>query len=129
MIDVSNNRLGNADLPLDDLAAVCLLVRRDCLFICNNNIYIAVARSINKYIIMMMDQVYFGVTSLVDASSGDGLKAEEEQKEAELAVSEVSGGGGGAAGIAAAASTVLSTFALVFVAEWGDKSFFSTIGM
>lgn len=27
-----------------------------------------------------------------------------------------------------AASTVISTFVLVFVAEWGDKSFFSTIG-
>lgn len=49
--------------------------------------------------------------------------------QAELAVSEVSGGGGGTAGIAAAASSVLSTFALVFVAEWGDKSFFSTIAL
>jgi putative Ca2+/H+ antiporter (TMEM165/GDT1 family) len=29
----------------------------------------------------------------------------------------------------AAASTLVSTFVLVFVAEWGDKSFFSTIGM
>ena len=29
----------------------------------------------------------------------------------------------------AAVSTVAATFALVFVAEWGDKSFFSTIGM
>ncbi|KAI4315487.1 hypothetical protein L6164_028288 [Bauhinia variegata] len=29
--------------------------------------------------------------------------------------------------ILAAASTVVSTFILVFVAEWGDKSFFSTI--
>lgn len=28
----------------------------------------------------------------------------------------------------AAASTAISTFLLVFVAEWGDKSFFSTIG-
>lgn len=45
--------------------------------------------------------------------------------QAELAVSEFSGDG---AGIMAAASTVLSTFVLVFVAEWGDKSFFSTIG-
>jgi hypothetical protein len=26
------------------------------------------------------------------------------------------------------ASTLASTFVLVFVAEWGDKSFFSTIG-
>ncbi|XP_042066710.1 GDT1-like protein 1, chloroplastic [Salvia splendens] len=93
--DILPFRLGNADLPLDDLAAVCLLV-------------------------------YFGVSSLVDAASGDGLKAEEEQKEAELAVSEVSGSG---AGILSAANTVLSTFVLVFVAEWGDKSFFSTIAL
>ncbi|XP_023738491.1 GDT1-like protein 1, chloroplastic [Lactuca sativa] len=70
--------------------------------------------------------VYFGVSTLVDASSGDGLKAEEEQKEAEIAVSEVLGNG---AGILAAASTIISTFLLVFVAEWGDKSFFSTIAL
>ncbi|XP_038875218.1 GDT1-like protein 1, chloroplastic [Benincasa hispida] len=88
-------RLGDSDLPVDDIAAVCLLV-------------------------------YFGVTTLVDASSSDGLKAEDEQKEAELAVSKFSGNG---AGILAAASTVVSTFALVFVAEWGDKSFFSTIAL
>ncbi|KAG9132902.1 hypothetical protein Leryth_014835 [Lithospermum erythrorhizon] len=87
-------RFGETDLPLDDIAAVILLV-------------------------------YFGVSTLLEASSSDGLKAEEEQKEAELAVSEVSGDG---AGILAAASTVVSTFLLVFVAEWGDKSFFSTIG-
>lgn len=40
-------------------------------------------------------------------------------------MSEVLGNG---AGILAAASTIFSTFLLVFVAEWGDKSFFSTIG-
>lgn len=45
--------------------------------------------------------------------------------QAELAVSDFSGNG---AGILAAASTIASTFVLVFVAEWGDKSFFSTIG-
>lgn len=87
-------RFGENDLPVDDIAAVCLLV-------------------------------YFGVSTLVDASSDDGLKADDEQKEAELAVSKFSGNG---AGIIAAASTVVSTFVLVFVAEWGDKSFFSTIG-
>ncbi|EOA34337.1 hypothetical protein CARUB_v10021857mg [Capsella rubella] len=87
-------RFGETDLPLDDIAAVCLLV-------------------------------YFGVSTLLDAASDEG-KAEEEQKEAELAVSELSGNG---AGIVAAASTIVSTFALVFVAEWGDKSFFSTIAL
>ncbi|KAM7257979.1 hypothetical protein ACFE04_013720 [Oxalis oulophora] len=84
---------GGTDLPIDDIAAVCLLV-------------------------------YFGVSTLLDAASSDSLKAEDEQKEAELAVSEFQGNG---AGILSAASTIISTFALVFVAEWGDKSFFSTI--
>ncbi|OWM72111.1 hypothetical protein CDL15_Pgr017994 [Punica granatum] len=63
-------RFGETDLPVDDIAAVCLL--------------------------------------------------------AELAVSKFSGNG---AGILAAANTVISTFVLVFVAEWGDKSFFSTIAL
>ncbi|XP_040367128.1 protein PAM71, chloroplastic isoform X3 [Rosa chinensis] len=88
-------RFGETDLPIDDIAAVLLLV-------------------------------YFGVSTLRDATSSDGLKAEDEQREAELAVSEFTGNG---AGILAAASTVISTFALVFVAEWGDKSFFSTIAL
>lgn len=88
-------RFGETDLPIDDIAAVCLLV-------------------------------YFGVSTLLDASSSDNQKAEDEQKEAELAVSEFSGNG---AGILSAASTVISTFLLVFVAEWGDKSFFSTIAL
>ncbi|RDX92070.1 Protein PAM71, chloroplastic, partial [Mucuna pruriens] len=88
-------RFGETDLPIDDIAAVCLLV-------------------------------YFGVSTLLDASSSDGQKTDEEQKEAELAVSEFSGNG---AGILSAASTVVSTFLLVFVAEWGDKSFFSTIAL
>ncbi|KAF8380127.1 hypothetical protein HHK36_027608 [Tetracentron sinense] len=93
--DILPFRFGETDLPVDDIAAVCLLA-------------------------------YFGVSTLLEASSGDGLKAEEEQKEAELAVSEFSGNG---AGILAAASTAISTFLLVFVAEWGDKSFFSTIAL
>ncbi|KAI8569695.1 hypothetical protein RHMOL_Rhmol02G0297400 [Rhododendron molle] len=93
--DILPFRFGDTDLPVDDIAAVVLLV-------------------------------YFGVSTLLEASSGDGLKAEEEQKEAELAVSEFSGNG---AGILATANTVVSTFLLVFVAEWGDKSFFSTIAL
>ncbi|GFZ01312.1 uncharacterized protein family [Actinidia rufa] len=93
--DILPFRFGDTDLPVDDIAAVCLLV-------------------------------YFGVSTLLDATSGDGLKAEEEQKEAELAVSEFLGNG---AGILATANTVISTFLLVFVAEWGDKSFFSTIAL
>ncbi len=47
--------------------------------------------------------------------------------QAELAIARV--GANGAQGLQAAAGTVTATFALVFVAEWGDKSFFSTIGM
>ncbi|MQM05093.1 hypothetical protein Taro_037896 [Colocasia esculenta] len=88
-------RFGETDLPVDDIAAVCLLV-------------------------------YFGVSTLIEASSGDSSKSREEQEEAEIAVSELSGNG---AEIMTAANTVISTFALVFVAEWGDKSFFSTIAL
>ncbi|CAN6443890.1 unnamed protein product [Victoria cruziana] len=88
-------RFGEADLPIDDIAAVCLLV-------------------------------YFGVSTLLEAASNDGLKSKDEEEEAKLAISEVSGNG---AGILSIAGTVISTFALVFVAEWGDKSFFSTIAL
>uniref|UniRef100_A0A453EGD2 GDT1 family protein n=1 Tax=Aegilops tauschii subsp. strangulata TaxID=200361 RepID=A0A453EGD2_AEGTS len=70
--------------------------------------------------------VYYGVTTLLDAASGDGEKMNEEQEEAELAVSKFSGNG---AGLVSVASTLASTFVLVFVAEWGDKSFFSTIAL
>lgn len=42
--------------------------------------------------------------------------------QAELAIAGVGANG-------AVAGTVAATFALVFVAEWGDKSFFSTIGL
>ncbi|XP_024524893.1 protein PAM71, chloroplastic-like isoform X2 [Selaginella moellendorffii] len=84
--------LGSNEIPLDDLAAVALLI-------------------------------YFGVSTLLDASSMEGSKSQEEQQEAELAVAGVNGGGG------STSSVVISTFALVFVAEWGDKSFFSTIAL
>ncbi|XP_010915748.2 GDT1-like protein 1, chloroplastic isoform X3 [Elaeis guineensis] len=70
--------------------------------------------------------VYFGVTTLLEAASDDEQKIKEEQEEAEIAISELSGNG---AGIIAAANTAISTFLLVFVAEWGDKSFFSTIAL
>ncbi|KAF5205621.1 Gdt1-like protein 1 protein [Thalictrum thalictroides] len=93
--DILPFRFGETDLPLDDIAAVCLLL-------------------------------YFGVSTLIEAASSDGQKTEEEQKEAELAVSDFTGNG---AGLLAAANTVFSTFLVVFVAEWGDKSFFSTIAL
>jgi len=82
------------DFPVDDIAAVCLLV-------------------------------YFGITTLVDAASDDSSKTDEEKKGAELAISELSGNNTGTV----AANTIISTFLLVFVAEWGDKSFFSTISL
>jgi putative Ca2+/H+ antiporter (TMEM165/GDT1 family) len=68
--------------------------------------------------------VYFGVSTLVDAASMEGSKAEEEKQDAELAIAGVAGDSN--VGLQA---TVAATFALVFVAEWGDKSFFSTIAL
>eukprot|EP00249_Psilotum_nudum_P007890 c20894_g1_i1 orf=526-1770(+) len=85
-------RLGETELPLDDLAAVVLLV-------------------------------YFGVTTLLDVASMQGSKIEEEQHEAELAIAGIGGD------MQATANTAIGTFALVFVAEWGDKSFFSTVAL
>ncbi|XP_066313534.1 GDT1-like protein 1, chloroplastic [Miscanthus floridulus] len=70
--------------------------------------------------------VYYGVTTLLDAASGDDEKINEEQEEAELAVSKFSRDG---ARVMSAAGTIASTFVLVFVAEWDDKSFFSTIAL
>lgn len=86
--------LGENELPLDDLAAVVLLV-------------------------------YFGATTLLEAASMEGSKAEEEQQEAELAIAGLGANGKGSA----ITNTALATFGLVFVAEWGDKSFFSTIAL
>jgi putative Ca2+/H+ antiporter (TMEM165/GDT1 family) len=94
--DFLNDLLPATQLPLDDLAAVVLLV-------------------------------YFGVSTLLDAASMEGSKAEEEKQDAQLAIAGISGGGN--IGLQAAASTAAATFALVFVAEWGDKSFFSTIAL
>ncbi|CAA6662490.1 unnamed protein product [Spirodela intermedia] len=99
--DILPFRFGETDLPVDDIAAVCLLVT------------------------LLTHSLFWGF-HLIDASSSDGSKAQGEKEEAELAIADVSGSG---AGIVAAASTVISTFALVFVAEWGDKSFFSTIAL
>jgi putative Ca2+/H+ antiporter (TMEM165/GDT1 family) len=64
------------------------------------------------------------VSTLVDAASMEGSKAEEEKQDAELAIAGVAGDSN--VGLQA---TVAATFALVFVAEWGDKSFFSTIAL
>lgn len=86
--------LGENELPLDDLAAVILLL-------------------------------YFGISTLLEAASMEGSKAEEEQQEAELAIAGLGANGKGSA----IANTALATFGLVFVAEWGDKSFFSTIAL
>ena len=64
--------------------------------------------------------LFFGVRTLQDASV---LKAADEQADAKEAVAEVSFADG------AAMAAVASTFALVFAAEWGDKSFLATIAL
>eukprot|EP00850_Spirogloea_muscicola_P015145 SM000113S24101 [mRNA] locus=s113:393392:398260:- [translate_table: standard] len=67
---------------------------------------------------------YFGFMTLSDASTMSGDDASEEQ-EAEVAIAGVSSSDGAGALLPA----VAATFTLVFVAEWGDKSFFSTIAL
>lgn len=71
---------------------------------------------------------YFGIKTLTDAyqlPEGDSSGIEEEKKEAEEAVDEVTGGDTDGPSLAA----ILSTFGLVFAAEVGDRSFFTTIAL
>ncbi|CAL5221304.1 g3472 [Coccomyxa viridis] len=64
--------------------------------------------------------VFFGIKTLLDAKDADESAA-EERGEAEKEVLQM--GDGKAMGF------VLSTFTLVFLAEWGDKSFLATIAL
>jgi putative Ca2+/H+ antiporter (TMEM165/GDT1 family) len=69
--------------------------------------------------------LFFGVSTLRGAAAADARGAEEREEAAEA----VGGMAGGEAAAAAALATVASTFALVFAAEWGDKSFLATIAL
>lgn len=65
--------------------------------------------------------VFFGIQTLANAAEADET-AEEEKEEAEEVV----------AGMSAdykSIGLILSTFTLVFAAEWGDKSFLATIAL
>lgn len=62
---------------------------------------------------------YFGINTILDAKNADE-KAAEEKKDAEEEVTALQG---------VSTGIILSTFLLVFAAEWGDKSFLATIAL
>ena len=64
--------------------------------------------------------LFFGVQTI---RSAEDAKAEEEEEDAKEAVAEMG------SSFADSSALILSTFALVFAAEWGDKSFFATIAL
>ncbi len=64
--------------------------------------------------------LFFGVRTLQGAAESAG-KAEEEEADAKEAVAGMQATG--------TAALLASTFALVFAAEWGDKSFLATIAL
>ena len=69
--------------------------------------------------------LFFGIKTLVDANAGvAGAEdaGEGEEAEAKQAVEMFEAPG-------AVSAFVLSTFVLVFAAEWGDKSFLATIAL
>lgn len=66
--------------------------------------------------------VVFGLRTLASAADAEATAAEEKD-EAEETVDAMGGDGG------ATAALIASTFALVFAAEWGDKSFLATIAL
>ena len=65
--------------------------------------------------------VFFGIQTLRNAATA-GEDAEDEKSEAQEVVAGLGDG-------SAALGMVVSTFALVFAAEWGDKSFLATIAL
>lgn len=70
---------------------------------------------------------YFGLSTLRDAYRAEEGDGDEEKESAEAAVASFGDGAATLAGFDL--GTVAATFALVFAAEWGDKSFFSTIAL
>lgn len=64
--------------------------------------------------------LYFGINTIKGAEDADDV-AEEEKEEAKVEIKKMQFSGDQA--------LILSTFALVFAAEWGDKSFFATIAL
>jgi len=72
--------------------------------------------------------LFFGIQTLRSASTA-GETAEEEREEAEEVVAGMGRSGVTSSSAAVALPLMASTFALVFAAEWGDKSFLATIAL
>ena len=73
--------------------------------------------------------VFFGIKSIMDAANSDPEEGEGELADAEEALEEAGELNGDALQRQEFFATVVKTFGLIFVAEWGDRSMLATIAL